>query len=235
MIFNVLTIFPDMFPGPLGYSTVGNALRKGLWSLNVVDIRSFAGDKHSTVDDKPYGGGPGMLMKADVLGRCIDSVLEAHPDTRLIYTSPKGKQFTQDMSRQIVHFGNITLLCGRFEGIDERVVDVYNFQEVSIGDYVISGGELAAMVVIDSCVRMVTGVIGNKDSLNRESFDCGLEYPQYTRPASWKGVSVPDVLLRGNHRETELWRCKMSRIITERRRPDLLKDCGGEEEGSANE
>ena len=235
MIFNVLTIFPDMFPGPLGYSTVGNALRKGLWSLNVVDIRSFAYDKHSTVDDKPYGGGPGMLMKADVLGRCIDSVLEAHPDTRLIYTSPKGKQFTQDMSRQIVRFGNITLLCGRFEGIDERVVDVYNFQEVSIGDYVISGGELAAMVVIDSCVRMVAGVVGNKDSLNRESFDSGLEYPQYTRPASWRGVSVPDVLLRGNHKETELWRCRMSRTITERRRPDLLKGCSEEEEGSSNE
>ncbi|MGN7661218.1 MAG: tRNA (guanosine(37)-N1)-methyltransferase TrmD [Anaplasma sp.] len=223
MIFNVLTIFPTMFPGPLAYSTIGNALKKGLWSLNVIDIRSFALDKHSTVDDRPYGGGPGMLMRADVLGRCVDSVLEAYPDTKLIYTSPKGIQFDQDMSRQAARFGNITLLCGRFEGIDERVVDFYGFREVSIGDYVISGGELAAMVVIDSCVRVVPGVIGNAESLKSESFDNGLEYPQYTRPAEWKGLLVPDVLLAGNHKETESWRRKASRGTTKSRRPDLLR------------
>ncbi|MGN7678930.1 MAG: tRNA (guanosine(37)-N1)-methyltransferase TrmD [Anaplasma sp.] len=230
MIFNVLTIFPTMFPGPLAYSTIGNALRKGLWSLNVIDIRSFALDKHSTVDDRPYGGGPGMLMRADVLGRCVDSVLEAHPDTKLIYTSPKGVQFNQDMSRQATRFGNITLLCGRFEGIDERVVDFYGFQEVSIGDYVISGGELAAMVIIDSCVRMVPEVIGNAESLKSESFDDGLEYPQYTRPAQWRGLSVPEVLLGGNHKETESWRRKASRETTESRRPDLLRPRGGHKE-----
>ncbi|MCU7611167.1 tRNA (guanosine(37)-N1)-methyltransferase TrmD [Anaplasma capra] len=231
MIFNVLTIVPDMFPGPLGYSTIGNALRKGLWSLNVVDIRAFTNNKHLTVDDRPYGGGPGMLMKADVLGRCIDSVLEAHPNTKLIYTSPRGERLTQDISRQIIRFDNITLLCGRFEGVDERVIDFYSFQELSIGDYVISGGELAAMVLIDSCVRMIPGTVGNSDSLNSESFGDGLEYPQYTRPAEWRGVAVPDVLLRGNHREIELWRRTVSRIITERRRPDLpLSKCNGDKD-----
>ncbi|EOA62703.1 tRNA (guanosine(37)-N1)-methyltransferase TrmD [Anaplasma phagocytophilum] len=224
MIFNVLTIFPQMFPGPLGVSNLGSALKKGLWTLNVFDIRAFANNKHNTVDDTPYGGGPGMLLRADVLGRCIDEVLSLHPNTKLMFTSPRGVSFTQDIARQTMNFDNITLLCGRFEGIDERVVDFYKLQEVSIGDYVLSGGELAAMVIIDTCVRMVPGVIGNAESLKQESMEGSLEYPQYTRPASWKGMEVPEVLLTGNHGEIEKWRRNASLSITAARRPDLLKD-----------
>ena len=225
MIFNVLTVFPSMFPGPLGFSNVGSALEKGIWSLNVIDIRTFAEDKHRSVDDRPYGGGAGMLMRADVLGKCVDSVLSSHPGTKLIFTSPRGKKFTQDIARQTMSFDNITLLCGRFEGIDERVVDFYHFQELSIGDYVLSGGELAAMVMIDSCVRMIPGVLGNSSSLEQESMIDGLEYPQYTRPVSWRGMCVPEVLLGGNHAEIRQWRRLASKSITSARRPDLLNKC----------
>ena len=214
-----------MFPGPLGFSNVGTALTKGLWSLNVIDIREFTEDKHRSVDDRPYGGGAGMLMRADVLGRCVDSVLYSHPDTKLIFTSPRGRKFTQDIARQTMSFGNITLLCGRFEGIDERVVDFYRFQELSVGDYVLSGGELAAMVVVDACVRMIPGVLGNSCSLEQESLNGGLEYPQYTRPALWRGMRVPDVLLEGNHAGIRRWRQLASQSITSERRPDLLKEC----------
>ena len=225
MIFNVLTIFPDMFPGPLGYSNIGTALKNKLWTLNVVDIRTFALDKHLSVDDRPYGGGPGMIMKADVLGRCVDSVLSAHPTTKLIFPSPRGRKFNQDIARQIIEFDNITLLCGRFEGIDERVVDFYKFQEISVGDYVLSGGELGSMVIVDACLRMLPGVLGNSASLEDESFSSGsLEYPQYTRPAKWKDLDVPGVLLRGNHKEIADWRRMSSHAITSSRRPDLLAD-----------
>ncbi|MDB1135648.1 tRNA (guanosine(37)-N1)-methyltransferase TrmD [Candidatus Anaplasma sp. TIGMIC] len=224
MIFNVLTVIPGMFPGPLGFSNLGAARARGLWSLNVVDIRSFALDKHGSVDDKPYGGGPGMVLKADVVGNCVESVLATNPDTKLIYTSPRGVRFTQDIARQTMCFSNITLLCGRFEGVDERVVRFYNFQEISVGDFVLTGGELAAMLLIDVCVRMVPGVVGNSDSLEEESFSNGsLEYPQYTRPCSWNGLDVPPVLLSGNHAEIEKWRREASLELTKIRRPDLMK------------
>ncbi|CAN7941713.1 unnamed protein product [Ixodes pacificus] len=224
MIFNVLTIFPEIFPGPLGCSVIGNALKKNMWSLNIFDIRGFAPDKHRTVDDRPYGGGPGMIMRADVIGRSVESILDIFPNTKLIYTSPKGARFNQHTAGQMGGFSNITILCGRFEGVDERVVSFYDFQEVSIGDYVLSGGELAAMVMIESCVRLIPGVVGNSASLLSESFDFGLEYPQYTRPAEWKGMSVPKVLLGGNHSEIERWKSSNSSRITKERRPDLLSD-----------
>ncbi|MEH0831249.1 tRNA (guanosine(37)-N1)-methyltransferase TrmD [Anaplasma bovis] len=225
MIFNILTIFPDMFPGPLGYSNIGTALKNKLWTLNVIDIRAFALDKHLSVDDRPYGGGPGMIMKADVLGRCVDNILSVHPTTKLIFPSPRGRKFDQDIARQIIEFDNITLLCGRFEGIDERVVDFYKFQEISVGDYILSGGELGSMVIVDACLRMLPGVLGNAASLEDESFSSGgLEYPQYTRPAKWKDLGVPEVLLRGNHKEIAVWRRMSSRALTTSRRPDLLAD-----------
>lgn len=228
MIFNVLTLFPSMFPGPLGVSNTGTALRKGLWTLNVFDIRAF-GDANrenskASVDDRPYGGGPGMLLRPDVLGRCIDNVLEAHPHTKLVFTSPRGSQFTQDIARQTIDFDNITLLCGRFEGIDERILSYYSFREVSIGDYVLTGGELAAMVMIDACVRLLPGVVGNAQSLECESMSGGLEYPHYTRPAKWRNLSVPDVLLSGHHGAVEQWRKEAAREITKQRRPDLFKE-----------
>ncbi|QXK91584.1 tRNA (guanosine(37)-N1)-methyltransferase TrmD [Neoehrlichia mikurensis] len=226
MIFNILTIFPQMFPGPLSYSIIGKALKKGIWSLNIIDIRSFAHDKHKTVDDRPYGGGPGMIMKADVVGLAIDHVISKHSNTKLIYMSPSGKTLTQNISRQIVHFTNITILCGRFEGIDKRILDFYNFQEISIGDYILSGGELAAMVLIDSCVRLIAGIIGNTDSLIDESFNNGLEYPQYTRPSTWMGLDVPDVLLSGNHKKIKEWQKKQSYDITKQKRPELVKKSG---------
>ncbi|QJC27135.1 tRNA (guanine-N(1)-)-methyltransferase [Anaplasma platys] len=228
MIFNVLTIFPAMFPGPLGCSVTGTALLKDLWTLNVFDIRSYADKNHenakASVDDRPYGGGPGMVLRADVLGRCVDDVLAAHPGTKLVYTSPRGAKFNQDIARQTIDFDNITLLCGRFEGIDERVVSYYNFSELSIGDYVLTGGELAAMVVIDSCVRLLPGVVGNAESLEYESMSGGLEYPHYTRPATWRSLSVPDVLLSGHHGEIEQWRREAAKEITKQRRPDLFRE-----------
>ena len=228
MIFNVLTIFPAMFPGPLGCSITGTALLKNLWTLNVFDIRSFANKPReyakAAVDDRPYGGGPGMVLRADVLGRCIDNVLATHPNTKLVFTSPRGVKFTQDIARQTIDFDNITLLCGRFEGIDERVINYYNFFELSIGDYVLTGGELAAMVMIDSCVRLLPGVVGNAESLECESMSGGLEYPHYTRPATWRDLSVPDVLLSGHHGEIEHWRKEAATAITKQRRPDLFKE-----------
>ncbi|KJV69382.1 tRNA (guanosine(37)-N1)-methyltransferase TrmD [Candidatus Neoehrlichia procyonis] len=223
MIFNILTIFPHMFPGPLSYSIIGNALKKGIWSLNIIDIRSFAHDKHKTVDDRPYGGGPGMIMKADVIGLAVDHVISNYPNTKLIYMSPSGEKLEQHISRQIIHFSNITILCGRFEGIDKRVLDFYKFREISIGDYVLSGGELASMVLIDSCIRLVPGIIGNYNSLISESFNNGLEYPQYTRPQKWMGLDVPSILLSGNHKKINEWKKKQSYDITLKRRPELTK------------
>ncbi len=217
-----------MLPGFLEYSLAGKALEKKIWNLEVVDIRFFAEDKHSTVDDVPYGGGAGMIMRPDVIGSAVDSVFSAHKNTRFIYMTPSGTKFNQNVAKELIKFSHITILCGRFEGIDQRVIDEYTPYELSIGDYILSGGEPAAMVVIDTCVRLLPGVIGNSDSLIEESFSYTggiLEYPQYTRPKQWRKRKVPEVLLSGDHEKINGWRQRQSQIITKRRRPELL---GGE-------
>ena len=219
---DVLTVFPEMFPGYLGYSLAGKALDEGLWKLNVTNIRDFASDRHRTVDDTPFGGGAGMVMRPDVLGRAVEAVHKA--GTRLIYFSPRGRQVTQGLVEQIAAEGRAAFLCGRFEGIDERVLEAYPFEEVSLGDFVLSGGEPAALAVLDAIVRLLPGVMGSQDSLTEESFSQGLlEYPQYTRPVEWNGRTVPEVLSSGHHGKIALWRKAMAEQLTKQRRPDLWK------------
>ncbi len=218
----VLTIFPDMFPGPLGVSLVGQALERRVWCLETLDIRSFAVDKHASVDDVPYGGGPGMVMRPDVVGQAIEAAQTADPDLPLVYVTPRGAPLQQADVRELADGPGLIALCGRFEGIDQRVMDVYPGREISLGDYVLSGGELAAMTLIDACVRLLPGVIGAAESLHEESFETGLlEYPQYTRPRSWHGRDVPDVLLSGHHENVRAWRLAQAEEITRQRRPDL--------------
>ncbi len=217
---HILTIFPEMFPGPLGHSLAGRALADGLWDLQTVDIRDFAPDRHRTVDDAPFGGGPGMVMRADVLDAALESV-EAKPGP-VIYLTPRGRPFDQDRAAELASGPGLTLLCGRFEGIDERIIEARGFEEISVGDFVLSGGEPAAMTLIDACVRLLPGVIGDEESLVEESFAKGLlEYPQYTRPANWQGRAVPDVLLSGHHEKIRAWRLAQAERITRERRPDL--------------
>ena len=217
---HILTIFPDMFPGPLGHSLAGRALAEQVWDLRTVDIRDFAIDKHGTVDDSPFGGGPGMVMRADVLNAALESV--AAVPGPVIYLTPRGRSFDQERAAALASGPGVTLLCGRFEGIDERVIDERGFEEVSVGDFVLSGGEPAAMSVIDACVRLLPGVVGTRESLDEESFAQGLlEYPQYTRPATWRGRSAPDVLLSGHHENIRAWRLAQAERITRERRPDL--------------
>lgn len=223
----VLTIFPDMFPGPLGESVVGKGLKKNLWKLDIINIRDFATDNHKSVDDYPAGGGSGMLMKPDVLGRALDYALEDKKSQRIIYLSPRGKLLNQKLVRNITESENIILICGRYEGIDQRVIEHYNIEEVSIGDYVISGGELAAYVLVDSCIRMLPGILKNEDmeesfALNTE-YENLLEYPQYTKPNTWREHKVPEILLGGNHKKIDEWRMRKSIEITKKNRPDLLK------------
>ena len=217
---SVLTIFPEMFPGPLGLSLAGKALASGAWSLDVVDIRSFATDKHRTVDDTPAGGGPGMVMKADVLGRAIDAVAT---DTRpRLLMSPRGTPLTQARIEALTGDAGVILVCGRFEGIDERVIAARGLEEVSIGDYVLSGGEIAAMALIDACVRLLPGVMGAAASGAEESFTDGLlEYPHYTRPQLWEGRPIPEILLSGDHAKIAAWRRAEAERLTQERRPDL--------------
>jgi tRNA (guanine37-N1)-methyltransferase len=216
----VLTIFPGMFPGPLGHSLAGRALEDGRWGLRAVDIREFATDAHRTVDDSPFGGGPGMVMRADVLDAALTSV--ASEPGPVIYLTPRGRPFDQRMAAELADGPGVTLLCGRFEGIDERLIEERRFQEVSVGDFVLSGGEPAAIALIDACVRLLPGVIGDADSLVEESFAQGLlEYPQYTRPATWHGRDVPEVLLSGHHENIRAWRLAQAERITRERRPDL--------------
>ncbi len=226
----IFTIFPEMFPGLLCHSLAGKALQKKIWELNVIDIRSFAKDKYLTVDDVPYGGGPGMVMRPDIIGSTIDS--NYHPDARLLYMSPSGKQFNQNIARELTAFTHIMILCGRFEGIDQRVIDAYTPYQLSIGDYVLSGGEPAAMVVLDTCIRLLPGVINNAASLNEESFSYNggvLEYPQYTRPQNWRGYEVPEVLLSGHHQKISSWRQQQSYLKTKKYRHELLNgDKNGE-------
>jgi tRNA (guanine37-N1)-methyltransferase len=217
---SVLTIFPEMFPGPLGLSLAGKALASGAWSLDVVDIRSFATDKHRTVDDTPAGGGPGMVMKADVLGRAIDATAT---DTRpRLLMSPRGTPLTQARIEAMTGDAGVVLVCGRFEGIDERVIAARGLEEVSVGDYVLSGGEIAAMALIDACVRLLPGVMGTAASGTEESFTEGLlEYPHYTRPQLWEGRPIPEILLSGDHAKIAAWRRAEAERLTRERRPDL--------------
>src|SRR6204780_1095379 len=217
---SVLTIFPEMFPGPLGLSLAGKALASGAWSLDVVDICNFATDKHRTVDDTPAGGGPGMVMKADVLGRAIDATAsDARP--RLLL-SPRGTPLTQSRIEALTGDAGVVLVCGRFEGIDERVIAARGLEEVSVGDYVLSGGEIAAMALLDACGRLLPGVMGKLVSGADESFSNGLlEYPQYTRPQDFEGQPIPEILLSGDHAKVAAWRLAESDDLTRARRPDL--------------
>ncbi|MEZ5854514.1 MAG: tRNA (guanosine(37)-N1)-methyltransferase TrmD [Hyphomicrobiaceae bacterium] len=220
----VLTIFPEAFPGPLGISLSGQALRDGLWQLDCINIRDFGLGRHRQVDDTPAGGGAGMVMRADVLGPAIDHALTNAPAAPLIYLSPRGVPLTQKIAKDLAAGPGLTLLCGRFEGIDQRVIDARPMREISIGDYVLSGGELAAMVLLDACVRLLPGVLGAEASLAEESFESGLlEYPQYTRPREWEGRTIPETLLSGDHARIARWRRSEAERITRQRRPDLAK------------
>jgi len=218
----VLTIYPNMFPGMLGQALSGRALEDGLWSLDSVDIRDFASDKHRSVDDQPFGGGPGMVMRADVLADAIDATHPVPSDAPLIYLSPRGEPLNQNRAREIADGPGVTLICGRFEGVDERVLEARDVEELSVGDYVLSGGEPAAQIVLDTCVRLLPGVMGKQESLAEESFEDGLlEYPHYTRPREFEGRAVPDVLLSGDHDRIRKWRRQQAEVITRERRADL--------------
>jgi tRNA (guanine37-N1)-methyltransferase len=218
----VLTIFPEMFPGPLGASLAGKALATGVWALEPVDIRGFATDKHRSVDDTPAGGGPGMVLRADVLGRCVDAVAPASDPRPRLVMSARGAPLSQDWVEELAQGPGAIILCGRFEGIDQRLIEARSFEEVSIGDYVLSGGEIAAFAVLDACVRLLPGVMGKEVSGAEESFAHGLlEYPQYTRPQVWEGREIPQVLTSGDHAKVEAWRRAEAEKATEERRPDL--------------
>ena len=216
----VFTLYPEVFPGPLAKGLYGKALSNKLWNLNVINIRDAATDKHKTVDDTPYGGGTGMLLKADVLAKALDQKVKK--GERIFYLSPKGKKFDQKLAQELAKEKSISLICGHFEGVDERVLTTRNIEEISIGDYVLSGGETAALVVLDSILRLLPGVLGNDKSSFDETFENGLlEYPQYTKPQIWEEKSVPDVLLSGDHNKIKDWRLSQSEAITRDRRPDM--------------
>ncbi|MGD9377350.1 MAG: tRNA (guanosine(37)-N1)-methyltransferase TrmD [Methyloceanibacter sp.] len=219
----VLTLFPEMYPGPLGLSLAGKALAEGAWELETIDIRDFAQDKHRSVDDTPAGGGPGMVMRADIGAAAIDAARKNAPaGTATIYLSPRGTPLTQAGVEMLAHGPGVILLCGRFEGIDQRVLDAREIEEVSIGDYVLSGGDLAAHVVMDACVRLLPGVVGNAGTHDEESFASGLlEYPHYTRPREFEGHIIPEVLLSGDHEKIAQWRREQAEALTRTRRPDL--------------
>ena len=219
----VLTLFPEMFPGPLGLSLSGQALAAGIWSLDTLQIRDFGLGRHAQVDDTPAGGGAGMVMRADVLGPAIDHARAKAPEAPVIYLSPRGSPLTQAIAHELAEGPGVTLLAGRFEGIDERVIEAKGLREISIGDYVLSGGEIAAMVLLDACIRLLPGVVGANESLEHESFENGLlEYPQYTKPRDWEGRQIPEVLLSGDHAKIERWRREQSERLTRARRPDLM-------------
>lgn len=219
----VLTLFPEMFPGPLGQSLSGKAMDNGTWSLETLDIRGFTSDKHASVDDTPFGGGPGMVMRADVVDAALREARDNSQDDRaLIYLTPRGRPITQTRVRALAEGPGVVLLCGRYEGIDQRVIDEWEPEELSIGDFVLSGGEPAALTLIDACVRLLPGVMGSDASPEEESFEGGLlEYPHYTRPREWHDREVPDVLLSGHHEKIEAWRRAEAEMVTKERRPDL--------------
>ena len=222
----VLTLYPDMFPGILGQSLTGRALQEGLWALEPIDIRMFAQGKHRNVDDTPAGGGAGMVLMADVVARAIDFADkgENREDWPVIYLSPRGKPFDQEMARRFSKAKGITLLCGRFEGVDQRVLDARQVEEVSLGDFILTGGEIAAQALIDATVRLIPRVLGNAESTEEESFSHGLlEHPQYTRPTEWEGRKIPEILLSGHHANIAKWRSEQSEKLTKERRPDLWR------------
>ena len=221
----VLTLYPEMFPGPLGVSLAGRALGEGVWSLDAKNIRDFAIDKHRSVDDTPAGGGAGMVLRPDVLASAIDSAADGRP---LLAMTPRGAQLTQGKVRELAAGDGVILICGRFEGFDERIFEARDIEEVSIGDYVLSGGELGAMVVLDACVRLLPGVMGAASSGEEESFNEGLlEYPHYTRPVTWEGRTIPEVLRSGDHARIAAWRHERASEDTRLRRPDLIERHGG--------
>ena len=219
-IAQVFTLYPDFFPGPLDKGLYGKAMEKKIWDLKTVDIREYALDKHKTVDDTPYGGGSGMLLKPDVVAKSLDANIKN--GEKIFYLSPRGKVFNQNMAKEISKENKVNLICGHFEGIDQRVLDNREIEEISIGDFVLSGGETASYVFLDAILRLIPGVIGNEESKNEESFENGLlEYPQYTKPQIWEEKSVPNVLLSGDHAKIKDWRLTQSKAITRHRRPDL--------------
>ena len=216
----IFTLYPELFPGPLGNGLCKKAIEKKLWSLEIINIRNYATDKHKTVDDTPFGGGSGMVMRADVIANSLDKNI-ADKDEPIIYLSPKGKKFDQTYAKKIMN-KNVNIICGHFEGVDQRLLETRNIEEVSIGDFVLSGGEIGAFVVIDTIVRLIPGVLGNSDSLTEETFEKDLlEYPQYTKPQKWEEKEVPEVLLKGDHKKIKDWRLAQSEDITRRRRPDI--------------
>ena len=219
----VFTLYPELFPGPVGIGLYKKALEKKLWSLEVINIRDYAIDKHKTVDDTPFGGGSGMLMRADVIANSLDKNISSKNE-KIIYLSPKGKKFDQSYAKQLL-CKNINIICGHFEGVDERLLKTRNIEEFSVGDFILSGGEIAALVVIDTIVRLIPGVLGNYNSLIDETFEKHLlEYPQYTKPQKWEKKYVPEVLLSGDHAKIKGWRLDQSKDITRRRRPDMWKN-----------
>ena len=223
-----LTLYPEMFPGPLGVSLAGRALRDHVWSLDTVQIRDFATDKHRSVDDTPAGGGAGMVMRADVLARAVDHVLGQRPDAPMLAMTPRGRPLSQDLVRDLAEGPGVSILCGRFEGIDERLFEARPIIPVSIGDYILSGGETAAIVLLDACVRLLPGVMGAPTSGEEESFEQGLlEYPHYTRPYEWEGRVIPEVLRSGDHAKIAAWRKQRAEDDTRLRRPDLIERHGG--------
>jgi tRNA (guanine37-N1)-methyltransferase len=231
MRFDILTLFPNMFSSPLQESILGKAIERGLIQIQTVNIRDFALDKHKVVDDTPYGGGQGMVMKVEPIARAIESVKSQNPSARTIYLSPQGKPFDQDSARKLSSQPHLVLLCGRYEGVDERVKDLFIDEEISIGDYVLTGGELAAMILIDAVSRLIPGVLGSDRSAEEDSFfNSLLEYPQYTRPFNFRGSNIPEVLLSGNHSAISLWRRKEALRRTSSRRPDLLTKANLSEE-----
>ena len=218
----IFTLYPELFPGPLGNGLYKKALEKKLWSLEIINIRNYATDKHKKVDDTPFGGGSGMLMRADVIANSLDKNI-LNKQEPIVYLSPKGKKFDQTYAKKMLD-NNINIICGHFEGVDQRLLETRNIEEVSVGDFVLSGGEIGAFVIIDTIVRLIPGVLGNSNSLTEETFERNLlEYPQYTKPQKWEKKNVPNVLLTGDHAKIKDWRLSHSKDITRRRRPDLWK------------
>ncbi|XVN40676.1 MAG: tRNA (guanosine(37)-N1)-methyltransferase TrmD [Rickettsia endosymbiont of Argas persicus] len=226
----ILTVFPEMFPGTLGYSLAGQALQKNIWSYDVINIRDFGLTKHKNVDDEAYGGGSGFIMRPDVLGKAIDHALSSNPEAKIYYPSPRGKVLTQSFAKEILQDKNIVFLCGRYEGIDERVIEEYNVTEISVGDYILSGGEIPTLTILDCLIRLLPGVLINQNTLFSESFEKdgefkgGLECGLYTRPEIWRNRKVPSILLSGNHKLINKWKKEQSHMITKLRRPELFKN-----------
>lgn len=229
----MVTLYPEMFPGPLSVSVVGTALAAGLWSLEAIDLRAFGAGRHRTVDDHPAGGGAGMVLRCDVVAAAVDHARAGAPELPLVYASPRGEPMSQGLAAEWAAGPGLIVLAGRFEGVDQRVIEARGLREVSLGDYVLSGGELAAFVMFDACARLLPGVIGSSESLAEESFSEGLlEYPQYTRPREWEGRTLPDVLLSGDHNRIAEWRRAEAERLTRERRPDLIARRGRQYSGS---